>query len=376
MAAVVFIDEDAAPWVARGYTMVHPDAALHGVGRAVLRAMATMVHKPAAADGFDAGVSAAIATAAGNFDAGIAGAPHVVQYILSWLADLFQQHMGANVWVHACVDHLAAACATPTARIVVPIAAAVGYRVRDVPMLIDLLAAKGVAASTAGFGVLGPAPAPASASAPGVGAKAVVLVEGRKGAGKSTVGDMLVGSHGYEEVSLAGPLRSIAVAVFNVSMQALGARLRTPLTRALCIDQATKERPLHELVAEPGAPPLMLAGQHATPRWLLQWLGTNVCRTVMGDDVWLRAAAASDASHIVITDVRFMNEATTLKALFEARGYCVVRLKVVNPTDAPLGPDAHASERDIDALPCDVRVVNDKARGKAAFLASVAAALA
>lgn len=209
-----------------------------------------------------------------------------------------------------------------------------------------------------------------------------MLIEGRKGSGKTTVGDLLAKDHGFSEVALAGPLREVAVTVFNAVARMMGMRLSTPLTTVLCEDQATKEQSLSALVgaADPDAvggwpAPLFLEGKLATPRWLLQWLGTDVCRTHMGDDVWVRAALdailRSGQRRVVITDVRFHNEATALPALLEAEGFQVVRLRIINPAEAPLPADAHASEREIDTLPYDTAITNDKSEGIDALHARV-----
>lgn len=194
------------------------------------------------------------------------------------------------------------------------------------------------------------------------GNKLVIALCGRKEAGKSTAGDWLVRNHGFHEVALAGPLRSVAVQVYN----SLHPDAVAPLTVDMCTNQATKEVPLfewqHGFKVE-----AQLHGKPLTPRALLQWLGTDVCRTLMGEDVWLRAAvgaiAASGQTRIVVTDMRFLNEANMLPDLLQAHGFRVVRVRLADPSATPLGADAHASEREADELPVDVTVVNDKTAG-------------
>lgn len=197
--------------------------------------------------------------------------------------------------------------------------------------------------------------------------RVAILLEGRKGAGKSALGSILQRDHGFREFALADPLRDVAVTAFDALSSALRRPLEAPLTVDACKDPATKEAHLRCADGEP----LFLAGRPLTPRWLLQWLGTDVMRACLGEDVWVQAAAhaveRSGATRVVVTDVRFHNEAALLPELLRARGFRVVRVRVVNPDEAPLPADAHASEREADALPHEVEVTNDKARGLGAL---------
>lgn len=55
-----------------------------------------------------------------------------------------------------------------------------------------------------------------------------------------------------------------------------------------------------------------------TPRWALQKLGTEAVREVIGQDVWERAARRrieASVDHVIVTDVRFPNEAKMIKDL-------------------------------------------------------------
>jgi hypothetical protein len=62
---------------------------------------------------------------------------------------------------------------------------------------------------------------------------------------------------------------------------------------------------------------------HLTPRWILQWWGTEVCRNHFHDDIWiaaLQSRLARRSDHTVISDVRFPNE---IKAIKEQGGRIV-----------------------------------------------------
>ena len=55
---------------------------------------------------------------------------------------------------------------------------------------------------------------------------------------------------------------------------------------------------------------------HLTPRWVLQYWGTEVCRTGFHDDIWIAALEnrlRTRAGHTVISDVRFPNEVASIR---------------------------------------------------------------
>jgi hypothetical protein len=63
-----------------------------------------------------------------------------------------------------------------------------------------------------------------------------------------------------------------------------------------------------------------------TPRWILQYWGTEVCRNSFHDDIWIASLEnkmRKTSDNIVISDVRFPNE---IKAIHNAGGI-VVRVK-------------------------------------------------
>jgi hypothetical protein len=63
-----------------------------------------------------------------------------------------------------------------------------------------------------------------------------------------------------------------------------------------------------------------------TPRWVLQYWGTEVCRHGFHDDIWIASVEnkmRKTADNIVISDVRFPNE---IRAIHNAGGV-VVRIK-------------------------------------------------
>lgn len=89
-------------------------------------------------------------------------------------------------------------------------------------------------------------------------------------------------------------------------------------------------------------------------RRLLQRCGTEGGRMVLGENVWIDAALPLDGKydHIVVTDVRFPNEAQRVKDL----GGVVIR--VVHP-ERKSAEFAHPSELKIDEIQPDLVVDND-----------------
>ncbi|MGW0523042.1 deoxynucleotide monophosphate kinase family protein [Crossiella sp. NPDC003009] len=160
---------------------------------------------------------------------------------------------------------------------------------------------------------------------------------GPPGAGKDTLAALLA-PHGYVRVALADPLRALALALDPIVTVTGGEPVR-----------------LFDVLARYG----WEDAKRRVPevRRTLQRLGTEVGRELAGPDVWLNRAVARIAelraagTPAVITDVRFANEAESLRRL----GVVLVRVRRdVGRIDA----DAHESERQSAAIPTDVEIDN------------------
>lgn len=90
-----------------------------------------------------------------------------------------------------------------------------------------------------------------------------------------------------------------------------------------------------------------------TPRWLLQNIGTDCFRKLIHPDVWVISTFADydESKNVVITDVRFKNEADAIKK----RGGIVIRIK--RPTDDY--SITHPSETALDDYPNFDAVINN-----------------
>jgi hypothetical protein len=129
----------------------------------------------------------------------------------------------------------------------------------------------------------------------------IIGICGLIGSGKDTAADYLVGFHGFRRDSFAGTLKDAVAAVFGWDRELIEGR--TPEARKWReqVDTWWAER---------------LQMPHLTPRWILQYWGTEVCRQHFHDDIWIAALEsrlARRADHTVISDVRFPNEIKAIK---------------------------------------------------------------
>jgi hypothetical protein len=127
----------------------------------------------------------------------------------------------------------------------------------------------------------------------------ILGLHGAIGCGKDTVAQRLCSHHGFEAMAFADPLRAGLLAMFDVC----------GLTEQHFVDRALKETRTPALNGR-------------SPRHAMRSLGTEWGRDALGDDVWLTVAAArlqmlinEGVQRIVITDVRFPNEAEALREL-------------------------------------------------------------
>ena len=167
--------------------------------------------------------------------------------------------------------------------------------------------------------------------------ESVIGIAGRARAGKDTLGRVIAEIFGYERAAFARPLKAMLSAL-------------DPLVPVPGCD---RPRRLAEVVGEEG---WERAKEHAEVRRLLQRLGTEAGRRCLWEDVWVYALVRSATSgRVVVTDVRFRNEAMAIKE----RGGIVVRVE--RPGAGPLhGTEGrHVSETELDSWDFDAVVVND-----------------
>lgn len=121
------------------------------------------------------------------------------------------------------------------------------------------------------------------------------------GSGKDTVADYLVNFHEFRRESFANTLKDAASAVFGWDRTLLEGR--------------TKEaREWREQVDPWWAARLDMPT--LTPRWILQYWGTEVCRKGFHDDIWIASLEnklRNSRDNVVISDCRFPNEIASIR---------------------------------------------------------------
>jgi len=136
------------------------------------------------------------------------------------------------------------------------------------------------------------------------------------GSGKDTAADYLVNFHGFRRDSFANTLKDAVAAVFGWDRVLLEGRTNEARTWREEVDSWWAER---------------LNMPNLTPRWVLQYWGTDVLRNQFHDDIWIASIEnklRKTKDHIVISDVRFPNE---IQAIHNAGGLVVRVQRGPNP---------------------------------------------
>ena len=131
--------------------------------------------------------------------------------------------------------------------------------------------------------------------------KRIIGVCGLIGSGKDTIADYLVNIHQFRRESFANSLKDAVAAVFGWDREMLEGRSKSSREWRECVDTWWAER---------------LSIPHLTPRWILQYWGTEVCRRAFHDDIWIAAVEhklTKSQDDIVISDCRFPNEIAAIK---------------------------------------------------------------
>ena len=181
----------------------------------------------------------------------------------------------------------------------------------------------------------------------------VVGLIGHARSGKDTFASFLIAEAGYQRFAFADPMKSAALALDPI------VRIETDETGHLSLFPQTSpiHRRLSSVVGDIG---WERAKEIREVRRTLQRLGTEMGRDVLGEDVWVRTTldkalpVATREHPVVITDVRFPNEAEAISA---AGG---VLVRIVRPGSGAVGATAlHSSETALDGWHTDFTVLND-----------------
>ena len=130
----------------------------------------------------------------------------------------------------------------------------------------------------------------------------IIAICGLIGSGKDTIADYLQNIHQFRRESFAHTLKDAVAAVFGWDRELLEGRTR-------------ESREWRETVDTWWASRLNIPD--LTPRWVLQYWGTEVARKGFHDDLWIASLEnklRNTHDDIVISDCRFPNEIQAIKA--------------------------------------------------------------
>jgi len=159
----------------------------------------------------------------------------------------------------------------------------------------------------------------------------IIGVCGFIGSGKDTVADYLQNFHEFRRDSFASTLKDAVSAVFGWDRELLEGRTKEAREWREQVDPWWAER---------------LNMPTLTPRWILQYWGTEVCRKGFNDDIWIASLenkVRKSKDSIVISDCRFPNE---IKAIKQQGGqvFWVQRGPLPEWYDLALQENLHGSE--------------------------------
>jgi hypothetical protein len=162
----------------------------------------------------------------------------------------------------------------------------------------------------------------------------IIGICGLIGAGKDTAADYLVNLHHFRRESFANSLKDAVAQVFGWDRTMLEGRTKQAREWREQVDPWWSAR---------------LGMPNLTPRWILQYWGTDVCRKAFHDDIWIASLEnklRNSQDDVVISDCRFPNEILAIK---RAGGIVVRVVRGPEPEwyeaalSANRGPDGNTS---------------------------------
>jgi len=162
----------------------------------------------------------------------------------------------------------------------------------------------------------------------------IIGICGFIGSGKDTIADYLVNLHHFRRESFANTLKDAVAQVFGWDRTMLEGRTK-------------QAREWREQVDPWWAARLKMP--HLTPRWVLQYWGTEVCRKAFHDDIWIAALEnklRNSEDDVVISDCRFPNE---IKSIRKTGGMVIRVVRGAEPewydaaVSANCGPNGNVS---------------------------------
>lgn len=130
----------------------------------------------------------------------------------------------------------------------------------------------------------------------------IIGVVGFIGSGKGTVGTYLMQNHGFSSTSFAKTLKDATASIFSWPRDLLEGDTQESREWREKTDQWWSKK----------------FGRPVTPRWVLQYIGTDVMRMHFNNNIWIWSVEKQlleSGKNIVITDVRFENEIEMIKSI-------------------------------------------------------------
>jgi hypothetical protein len=179
----------------------------------------------------------------------------------------------------------------------------------------------------------------------------IIGLSGYARSGKDEAAKVLVEEFGFERIAFADKLRDFLYALNPIVEYERGFSGGQPTrTKDGMLWSPTRLRDVIDVHSWDGYKETIYGTEI---RGLLQRLGTEAGRGILGDNVWIDAAlgGVKPDGRYVVTDVRFPNEADAVRSR-DGRIWRVSRSGV--------GPaNSHASETSLDDYDFDARVSND-----------------
>lgn len=186
----------------------------------------------------------------------------------------------------------------------------------------------------------------------------IIGLTGLPGAGKDTVADFMVAAYGYVKMAFADPLKGEIAKAFNIDVALFyDVQAKQYVTPRLAIDKCHDSDFFEWFETNHPHTPNYLRIPRS-PRWWMQTWGTEYRR---GQDsrYWIKRMEAlihahPDAQRIVVSDVRFPNEAMLLSNI--ADKFDIWHL--IRP-DGGYHATTHASDTPIQSSLLNDTIVND-----------------
>lgn len=149
-------------------------------------------------------------------------------------------------------------------------------------------------------------------------APTLIGLTGPAGSGKDATADVLVKGHGFKKMAFADALRAEVCAAFSVPLDYLTDREAKEIPiRALALAQCYDDKFIDAVEKAVGGLDHLAP---RSPRQIMQWWGTEYRRS-QSESYWIDRAIKRMGSllirrqSVVVTDVRFANEAEALRSM-------------------------------------------------------------